>query len=157
NTSSVLRQQHRGDRSMKGKASFDAMWALRQLDAIEYLYTETNLSAEARDSMRREVLNKLEEVQGAKLFERPFLLNLRTELDQNGACAPSRMSPPNRQLFWIATSMKRRARFLLAPASAAHSAAGRPVRKTSDLAHGAMGGTLSTLGECARRASTNGA
>ena len=57
---------------MKGKASYDAMWARRQLDAIEYLYQETNLSAEARDSMRREVLNKLEEVQGAKPFERPF-------------------------------------------------------------------------------------
>jgi len=57
---------------VKGKSNFDAMWARRQLDAIEYLYTETTLSAEARDSMRREVLNKLEEVQGAKLFERPF-------------------------------------------------------------------------------------
>ena len=57
---------------MKGKSNFDAMWARRQLDAIEYLYQETNLSAEARDSMRREVLNKLEEVQGAKPFERPF-------------------------------------------------------------------------------------
>ena len=92
---------------MKGKASFDAMWALRQLDAIEYLYQETNLSAEARDSMRREVLNKLEEVQGAKPFERPF--PVKFELDQNGACVPSRMTPPNRPLFWIASLIKRKA------------------------------------------------
>src|SRR6266404_3252847 len=111
---------------MKGKASFDAMWARRQLDAIEYLYTETNLSAEARDSMRREVLNKLEEVQGAKPFERPFPVEFANRTRPEWGMAPSRMSPPNRQLFWIATSMKRRARFLLAPASAAHSAAGRP-------------------------------
>ncbi len=38
---------------MKGKSSFDAMWAKRQLDAIEHLYTETTLSEHARDAMRR--------------------------------------------------------------------------------------------------------
>jgi len=91
---------------MKGKASFDAMWARRQLDAIEFLFETTHLSHEARDSMRREVLNKLEEMHGAKPFERPFPVEF--ELDQNGACAPSRMTPPNRPWSWIASLTKRR-------------------------------------------------
>ena len=40
--------------------------------------------------------------------------------------------------------MKRRARFLLAPAFAARSAVGRPVRTTAGLALAAMSGTRST-------------
>src|SRR5947207_8700729 len=59
--------------------------------------------------------------------------------------------------FRTSLSIRRKTSIRPAPASDAHSAAGRPVRKTSGLAHGAMSGTLSTLGECARRASTNGA
>jgi len=45
----------------------------------------------------------------------------------------------------------------LAPASAAHSAAGRPAMTTAGLEPAAMSGTRSIAEACARRASTNGA
>jgi len=66
------------------------------------------------------------------------------------------MTLPNRQLFWIANSKKRKARVLLIRASAARSAAGLPARTTTGLARAGMSGTPSTLEECAPLAFTNG-
>jgi hypothetical protein len=66
------------------------------------------------------------------------------------------MTLPNRQLFWIANSKKRKARVLLIRASAARSAAGRPAKKTDGVASADTNGTRSILEACAPRAYTNG-
>ena len=63
---------------------------------------------------------------------------------------------PNRQLFWIVNSTKRRARVLLIRASAARCVVGRHERTISGLVTADMFGTPSTRAECAPPASTSG-
>ena len=72
------------------------------------------------------------------------------------ACVPSRMIPPNRPLFWIITSMRRRASTRPALAYDAHYAVGRPARTTAGPVPAAMSGTRSTREDCAQHASTSG-
>ena len=70
------------------------------------------------------------------------------------ACVPSRTTSP--LLLLITNWMKRRATNPPALASAAHFAAGRPVRTTAGLAPAALSGTRSTRQQCAPPASTSG-
>jgi len=80
-----------------------------------------------------------------------------SELGHNtGACAPSRTTPPNRPLSWIATSIKRRASTSPAHEFDAHSAVGRPERKTSGSAPAGTNGTPSTREGPAPPACTSG-
>jgi hypothetical protein len=65
------------------------------------------------------------------------------------------MTLPNRQLFRIANSTKRRARVLPTRASVALCAAGHPAKKTDGGASADTNGTRSTLEACAPRAYTN--
>jgi hypothetical protein len=77
------------------------------------------------------------------------------ELGPNGrACAPSRMTPPNRPLFWIA-SLRGRAT-IHPPTFGAPCVVGRPARKTSGLVAAAMSGIRSTQEECAPPVFTSG-
>jgi hypothetical protein len=66
------------------------------------------------------------------------------------------MTLPNRQLFWIANSTKRKARVLLIRASVARSAAGRPAKKTDGLVAAETNGTRSILEACVPRACISG-
>ncbi len=66
------------------------------------------------------------------------------------------MTLPNRQLFRIANSSKRRARVLPTRASVALCAAGHPAKKTDGVASADTNGTRSILEACAPRAHTNG-
>ncbi len=66
------------------------------------------------------------------------------------------MTLPNRQLFRIANSSKRRARVLPTRASVALCAAGHPAKKTDGVASADTNGTRSILEACAPRAYTNG-
>ena len=69
------------------------------------------------------------------------------------ALAPSRMTS---RLSWIASLIKKEVSTRLAPASDAHSAAGRPARKIAGLVAAGICGTPSTREECARIVSTSG-
>jgi len=82
---------------------------------------------------------------------------LRSKLRHNTvACAPSRMTPPNRLWFWIGSLIKRKASIRPAYAYDVHSAVGRPARTISGPAPAATTGTLLIPEEYARRASTSG-
>jgi hypothetical protein len=66
------------------------------------------------------------------------------------------MTLPNRQLFWIANSTKRRAGSHLIRASAARFAAGRPASKTSGFAPADLSGIRSIREACAPPAYISG-
>ena len=80
-----------------------------------------------------------------------------SELGHNiGACAPSRMTPPNPPLFWIASLSRRRASTRPVHEFDVHSVAGRPVRKTTGLVAADTNGTALIREECAQPACTSG-
>ena len=77
------------------------------------------------------------------------------ELGHNtGPCARSRMTLPNRPLFWIASLIGSRASTALA--FDVHSVVGRPAKTTAGLVAAAKSGIRSTREECAPRVFTSG-
>ena len=80
-----------------------------------------------------------------------------SELGHNtGACAPSRMTPPNRPWFWIASLIRRKTSTPLAHASDVRSVVGLPAKTTAGLVPAAMSGIRLIREECAPLASTTG-